>query len=392
MPRALHGWIAGPARRVRAGLVPSVLAALAAALSWLFAHRVLGHSDPFFAPIAATISLGTMPVGRSHRIVQMVLGVLLGIAVGSLLGDLLGLSTPVLGLTVLVTLLVGRALGAGFVGDGMMFVNQAAGSAVIIAILHNGGTGAERAVDAVVGGAVALVIGVVLFPGRPLPILRAAERALLGSLAGALEGIVSLLSVGARADPAATLAAAHEIHDRLAELAAARASARVNVRVAPRRWALRAVVDAEDRRLAGLHLLADATLGLVRAVTSAVEDGQRLPASVDRHIAALATAMSRLAATPQPWPPGLLAAVAEVTQRAMSQPPEGRADWSPVVASTLRTAARDLQELTSRLDGPGKTVPWATAAGQRGREHLRRRASASTLNAEGNEPQQEVSP
>ncbi|MEN3278882.1 MAG: hypothetical protein V7607_22, partial [Solirubrobacteraceae bacterium] len=256
-------WIAGTGRRVRAALSPSLHAALAAALAWWIAHAVLGHGDPFFAPIAATVSLGTIPVHRSYRIVQMVLGVLLGIGVGTLLGALLGVSTPVLGLIVLVTLLAGRALGVGFVGDGMMLVNQAAGSAIIVAILHTGGTGSERAVDAVVGGAVALVIGVVLFPARPLPLLHAAERAVLASVASALEGVVSPLSAGTSADPAWTLAAVHDIHQRRSALPAARSTARSMVGLAPRRWPLRVTVDAEDQRLARLHLLAEAALGLV---------------------------------------------------------------------------------------------------------------------------------
>jgi uncharacterized membrane protein YgaE (UPF0421/DUF939 family) len=368
--RARHDWITAPGRRVRAALWPSVLAAVAAALAWLIAHRVLGHSDPFFAPVAATISLGTLPRQRSHRIVQMVLGVLLGIAVGTLFSSVLGVSTPVLGLTVLVALLAGRALGAGFVGDGMMLVNQAASSAVIVAILHHTGTGAERAVDAAVGGAVALVIGVGLFPTRPLPPLRAAERALLGSVAAALEGLGSLLSAGTPAEPTWTLATAHDIHQRLAELTAARSSARLIVRVAPRRWALRAIVDAEDLRLARLHLLADAALGLVRAGTAALEDRQPLAASLERHIAALATAMSHLASTPHPWPPGLMSAVEEVTQRAISEQAGERADWPPVVAAGLRTTARDLQDVTSCLLGPGKTVPSATPADEPRREHV----------------------
>src|SRR5919204_706111 len=164
MTRARHDWIAAGRRRVRAALSPSAHAALAAALAWLIAHDVLGHRDPFFAPIAATIALSTMPMQRSRRIVQMVLGVLLGIATGSVISALLGATTPALGLIVLATLLIARAFGVGFVGDGMMFANQAGGSAVIVAVLHQSGTGAERALDAVVGGAVALLIGVVLFP------------------------------------------------------------------------------------------------------------------------------------------------------------------------------------------------------------------------------------
>jgi uncharacterized membrane protein YgaE (UPF0421/DUF939 family) len=362
--------LADAGRRVRAALPPSLQAAFAAALAWLITRRVLGHTEPFFAPVAATISLGTMRVQRSQRIVQMVLGVLVGIGIGTLFGSLLGVSTPVLGLTVLAALLAGRALGAGFVGDGMMLVNQAASSAILVVTLHHGGTGAERAIDAAVGGAVALLVGVVLFPARPLPLLHAAERALLGALARALEGVASHLSAGTAAEPAWTLQTAHDVHDRLAGLTAARSFARVNVRVAPRRWRLRPLVDAEDRRLAQLHLLADAALALVRAATAALEDGQRLPSSLGRHIAALATAMGRLASARAPWPPELLGTVEEVTRRAIAEQSADRPDWPPVVASTLRTTARDLQEVTAQPVGPATTVPKGTRAAGRRRQHV----------------------
>jgi uncharacterized membrane protein YgaE (UPF0421/DUF939 family) len=376
VPHAHHDWIAAAARRVRVALPPSFHAALAAALAWLVAHRVLGHTDPFFAPIAAAISLSTMPVHRTHRIVQMVLGVLLGIAVGTLFAAVLGVDPPMLGLTVLVTLLAARAFGVGFVGDGMMLVNQAAGSAIIVVVLHHSGTGAERAVDAVVGGALALVVGVMLFPARPLPLLRAAERAVLGSVASALEGAVSRLAAGMPEDPTWTLAAAHDVHERLAQLTAARSSARANVRVAPRRWAQRAIVAAEDRRLARLHLLAESALWLVRAASATVEEGRTLPAALRRHIAALATAMSRLANTSQPWPPDLLSAVDDVTRRAIAQRSADRAGSSGDVASTLRTTARDLREITARIPSPGITVPAASPADEPRQDHVGARERA----------------
>jgi uncharacterized membrane protein YgaE (UPF0421/DUF939 family) len=343
--RASSDGIAAARRRARAALWPAAQASLAAALAWLIAHQVLGHSDPFFAPIAAASALGTTHVQRSRRIVQMVLGVLLGISVGSLLGELLGRSTPALGLTVLATLLIARALGVGFVGDGMVFANQAAGSAILVVVLHHSGTGDERALDAVVGGAVALVVGVVLFPAQPLPRLREAERGVLESLASALEQVVSLLRSGTPAEPGWTLAAAYDVHQRLAQLAQARSAARANVRVAPRRWRLRGLVDAEDRRLARLHLLADAVLGLVRAATGALEDRQPLPVALDHHIAALAMAIGKLASTSQPWPRPLLRAVEEVAGRVIDQRAAEDADWAPVLESTLRTTARDLEDV-----------------------------------------------
>jgi uncharacterized membrane protein YgaE (UPF0421/DUF939 family) len=335
----------GARGRAHAALWPAVQASLAAGLAWLVAHRVLGHADPFFAPIAAAISLGTTHLQRSPRIVQMVLGVLLGIAVGSVFGGLLGASTPALGLTVLATLLLARALGVGFVGDGMMFANQAASSAVLVVVLHHSGTGSERALDAVVGGAVALVVGVLLFPAHPLPRLREAEGGVLAALAGVLERAVSLLRAGTPADPAWTLEAAHEVHEQLAKLTLARSSARANVRVAPRRWRLRGFVDAENRRLARLHLLADGALSVVRAATAALDDHQPLPDSIDRDIAALAMAIGDLASARQPWPPPLLRVVGEVAGRSIDQSASEQADWAPVLLSTLRTTARDLEQV-----------------------------------------------
>ena len=68
--------------RLRPAWWPVVLASVAAALSWLIAHNVLGHTQPFFAPIAAAISLCTSRIRRSRRIAQMVFGVILGIGIG----------------------------------------------------------------------------------------------------------------------------------------------------------------------------------------------------------------------------------------------------------------------------------------------------------------------
>src|SRR5476649_1111913 len=71
--------VADARARLRASLWPCVQAAAAAAAAWLFAHNVLGHAEPFFAPIAAAISLSANNLRRGRRILQMVAGVMLGI-------------------------------------------------------------------------------------------------------------------------------------------------------------------------------------------------------------------------------------------------------------------------------------------------------------------------
>ena len=136
--------------------------------------------------------------------------------------------------------------------------------------LHRHGTGAERALDAVVGGGCALLIGVGLFPAEPLSLLRGAERNVLATLARRLGEVSTRLRSGRLPDAEWTLAAGHEIHQRLSALARARATARLNVRVAPRRWRQRARSTPRIERTAQLDLLANAVISLIRSVTPPV--------------------------------------------------------------------------------------------------------------------------
>jgi uncharacterized membrane protein YgaE (UPF0421/DUF939 family) len=251
---------------------------------------------------------------------------------------------------VLIAMLVALVVGGGFVGEGMMFVNQAAASAILVVTLRRHGTGAERALDALVGGGAALLVGVVVFPGAPLPRLWAAERAVLDSLAGALEQVSRLLRGDQQPEPEWTLAAGYDIHDKLAVLAQARARARANVRIAPRRWRLRPLVDAEDRRVARFDLLANAVLSLVRAAAAAVDDREPLPGWLEDQVRALAAALHELARTPQPWPPELVQEVAAATRRAIDDAPISSIDRVPTINAILRATARDLVAVTEQED------------------------------------------
>jgi uncharacterized membrane protein YgaE (UPF0421/DUF939 family) len=329
-------------QRVLGSLKAVVLAAVAAALAWYLAHRVLGHAQPFFAPIAAAISLSTSQIQRSRRIAQMVSGVLLGIVIGEGLHTLLGGSTAALGAIVLVTMIVSMAVGVGFFGDGMMFPNQAAASAILVATVHHQGTGAERGLDAVVGGGVALVLGVGLFPSHPLAVLQEAEQRVLEALATRLGELMRLLGDGREPGDDWTLESGLEIHNRLSALARARATARVSVRVAPRRWRLRAVVDAEDRRTARLDLLANAALSLMRAVSVRVAADGVPPPELQQPLRLLARLLGSLAESPRPWPPSLVQEIEAAAGETIEYAGTRGIDRDQVVAAILRATARDL--------------------------------------------------
>src|SRR5690242_7681658 len=76
--------LAGAVRRLRTSALPILQCGLAAGLAWLVAHDLIGHQRPFFAPIAAVISLGVTLANRRRRAVELVVGVSLGVLVGDL--------------------------------------------------------------------------------------------------------------------------------------------------------------------------------------------------------------------------------------------------------------------------------------------------------------------
>src|SRR5215213_443270 len=65
-------------------------AAIAATAAYVVATDVVGHARPFFAPIAAIITLGLTVGQRRRRAVELALGVAVGIAIADLLVVLTG--------------------------------------------------------------------------------------------------------------------------------------------------------------------------------------------------------------------------------------------------------------------------------------------------------------
>jgi uncharacterized membrane protein YgaE (UPF0421/DUF939 family) len=336
--------------RVRAVAGPALQAAVAAGVAWYIAHDLVGHSQPFFAPIAAAVALSTSHVQRARRTVQMVVGVLLGIGVAELLQPLVGNGAIAIGVVVLVTLLLAVTVGVGFVGQGMMFFNQAAASAILVIALHRAGTGGERATDALVGGAVALIIGVGLFPADPLKLLWKAERDVLASLLRILEGRPRPARANggeADADPDMNwaLAASHEAHRQLTALTLARGTARTSVRVAPRRMPMRAVVENEERRVARMYLLASAALDLVRTIVDLGARGADQSAERASEIGELADAMRELISARRPWPRRTVEQIGERMRGLERRPLPRDSPEDAIIALAARRVAQDITRM-----------------------------------------------
>jgi uncharacterized membrane protein YgaE (UPF0421/DUF939 family) len=227
----------------------------------------------------------------------------------------------------------------------MMFANQAGASAILVVVVHRHGTGAERAIDVLVGGASAYVIGVLLFPSQPLPRIYEAERAVLAELAAALGAVAVRLAEGGAVEPGFTMQTGYRIHELLGRVAIARSTALLNVRLAPRRWRLRAVVEREEMRISRLDLLANAVLSLVRVTSRALDDAEPVPGALSDQIVALRDAIERLASTQHPWPASLRADVDAVAAGAIAHVQAQPVSRVPVIGSILRSTAADVQAL-----------------------------------------------
>jgi uncharacterized membrane protein YgaE (UPF0421/DUF939 family) len=268
-----------------------------AGLAWFITHDLLGHSQPFFAPIAAAVCLSTSTVLRGQRAVQMIFGVSLGIGVGVGVHALLGTGVFALGVTVLVALCLAVIVAKGFIAQGLMFFNQTAASAILVIALPLSGTGAERLFDALVGGGIALVISVLLFPADPVALLRATIDSALSALSGTLTHLEQIIGQHGREglDPGWTLAEGEHLNQQLAGVAQARSTARQVVRAAPRRRTARPVVEALERQATQITLLAGAVLNLARTTTAAVQSGEDVPAGLRTALSDLAEGLSGLA-------------------------------------------------------------------------------------------------
>jgi uncharacterized membrane protein YgaE (UPF0421/DUF939 family) len=308
--------------RLRRAVSPIAQTSVAAGLAWYLAHDLLSHRQPFFAPIAAVVCLSATNVLRGQRAVQMIIGGVLGIALGAGVQALFGTSPIAITGAVFIALCVAVLIGHGFMAQGLMFVNQAGVAAVLVVVFARGGLVSERLFDTALGGSLAIVFAVLLFPANPMTLLRQARVGMLAALHDVLAQIADITGDRATIGADWPLPVVERLHKQSAMLAEARSTARHTVRVAPRRWAARNAAWDADRQAAQLGLLASSVLHLARVVGHAVGDG--LPQPVGASIGELAAA----------------AAVADIDPAAAAEHAAAARRWAAEVQITARNSTR----------------------------------------------------
>ncbi len=128
---ASRAGIATRRERLLTAARPIVQTSVAAALAWIVATEVLGHTDPFFAPVAAVVTLGLTIGERRRRAVELALGVSVGIAIGDLIIAEIGSGAWQIGVVVALAM-----FAATLVGGGPLLASQAGASAVLVATIQ----------------------------------------------------------------------------------------------------------------------------------------------------------------------------------------------------------------------------------------------------------------
>lgn len=341
-PSAAYAAVLAGFKRVRGRWFNLVQTSVAAGLAWYVAHDVLGHPQPFFAPIAAAVCLSITNVLRAQRAIQMMIGVTLGIGLGTVVQGLLGTGAVPIAIAALIALSIAVLIGRGYIGQGMMFANQTVVSSILVLALYRSGVGWERIDDALIGGCLAIGFAVLLFPADPLKVLRRARIGVLGVLQRVLSRTADV-AAGRRAPESDwPLSAVDQVHEQLGGLIGARATARQVVRISPRRWGLRDSVQAADHQAVHVALLAGSVLQLARVVAPAV-DGccDRLPQSVqavlDDLVASTALADSDPAAA--------TAYAAAARRHASALQSAARERTEVVLADVVEACVNDLQRV-----------------------------------------------
>ena len=280
-------------RRLRDRMWPILQTAAAAVAAWYVALALLGGDRPLFAPIAAVIALGATVGQRGQRAAELVGGVILGILVADLIVAVIGTGPWQAG--VMVVLAMGAAVA---MGGRELLVSEAAVSAILIATLPGSAAGfpPERFLEALIGGGVALVVSVLLFPPDPALLVGRALNRLFADLGRALGDVAEALEQG---DPEVAERAqetGQALSGHLIEVRRELLEVRETARFALSRRSARGQLERIERSLGAVDYASRDTAVLTRNALRLLRAGSIAPPPLYESIRSLGDAVWELAA------------------------------------------------------------------------------------------------
>lgn len=338
------------ANRVRDSLGLALQAGIAAALSWTISSELLSNPEPVFAPISAVGTAAAAMGQRLRRTVELIFGVAVGVLVGDLLIYLLGTGAWQLGL--IVTLAIIAAL---FLGGSVGVVIQSAATAVLIVTLTPAARDVEfpRFVDALVGGASALVVSAVLLPLNPLRVINRAAKPALDLLANELTTTAEALRNRDTAKAQRALDELRQNRDELDALSEAIEGAKEATTLSPARWHRRSALAHYVEAAEPIDRAMRNSGTLIRRSITLIEDEEPIPDAMPSAVCDLAESVRRLRLefSTEAEPHGSREQALRAVSEAGRAYAEGVGFSGSVVVAQIRTAASDLLKASGLEQG-----------------------------------------
>jgi len=364
------GSFARGARALRPALVrlrlrawPIAQTAAAAIVALYLAELLLDEPDPVFAPIAAVVALGAAYGQRRERALELIGGVVLGIVVADALIAAIGTGLAQLGLMVLLAMATAIALGGGPV-----LVTEAAVSAMLLVLIEPASSGLppSRLLEALIGGAVALVTAALAFPPDPGLQVGRSVQAVFAALGRTLEETSAALATHDPRRAREALEAARATEPSLRALEGALELGRETARFAPGRRRARVELDRHARAARHVEYAVRNTRVLTRHVARFLAGGRTAPRALADSIADLATAVWTLGAeldTPSDGVARVSAPAARAARRATASFEEGERDLGLAeIVVQVRSTAIDL--VRAAAEGTGEPAAQELPTGE----------------------------
>jgi hypothetical protein len=265
--------------------------AAAAGLAYFLAANLLGNEQPFFAPVAAVVTLGLAPGERGRRAFEVALGVVVGLAVADFIVRGIGVGAAQIAVVVVVAM-----AAAVLIGERRLLVNQAAISAILVVVIQSpqSGFSPDRFFNALIGGGVALAINH-LFPVNPERMVERAARPIFEELAEALEEVATALIGRDRERAEALLESVRELDDRVRSFNEALSAGYETARLSPTRRRSLKHLELYAGASISIELAVINTRVLVRGAANTLRRGEAVPSVVPQAISDLSRAVRALA-------------------------------------------------------------------------------------------------
>ena len=267
--------------------------ALAAGLAYFLAKLLLGHPQPFFAAVAAVVTLGAAVGWAVNRAFQVVVGVSLGLVIADLL--VLFVIAPLpqpLQLVIVLALAMGAVV---LFGGGPLLLTQVAISSIIVVTVEvsQKGFSPDRVFDALVGIGVALVVGV-LAPVDPEKRIIRSARPVLSDLATVLEDATAALEGKDQEKAGDALSEARQADEQVDALRAAIEAARDTARLSPLRRRKLGTLETYVSISEGLDLAIPNVRVLSRSALRMLRRGEEVPTALPAAVLELSRSVRAL--------------------------------------------------------------------------------------------------